>query len=334
MRALITGGAGFIGSHLAEELLAQGWTVSVIDDLSTGVFENIAPLTSCERFRFAIADIRDQIVLDRLASEADVIFHLAAAVGVQLIVEHPVHTIEANVTGTEHVLKAGLRYRARVLVASTSEVYGKGSKTPFSEDDDVLLGPTSRSRWCYAASKMVDEFLALAYAREFGLDVVCFRLFNTIGPRQTGRYGMVVPRFVGAALSNEPITVYGDGRQSRCFCDVKDVVRALIALATAPNTGGQVFNVGSQEEITILGLAEKVKARLQSSSEITFVSYDEAYAPGFEDMRRRVPDISKIERVVGWRPTISLDNSIDRVAEYLETKENRSASDFSPDPLH
>ncbi len=304
---LITGGAGFIGSHLAEALLADGQRVRVIDNLSTGSLENIAHLQAHPHFAFARACITNTTVLDRLASEADVIVHLAAAVGVQLIVERPVHTIETNVMGTEAVLKVALRYGCRTLIASTSEVYGKGCKLPFSEDDDVLLGATSRSRWAYAASKMVDEFLGLAYQREFGLPVVVVRLFNTVGPRQTGRYGMVIPRFVGQALRGEPLTVYGDGTQSRCFCDVRDVVQALIGLTQHTDAAGRVYNVGSTEEITIRALAQRIIALTESDSSIISVPYSEAYAPGFEDMQRRVPDTSRIQALIGWQPRYTLD---------------------------
>ena len=315
MRVLITGGAGFIGSHLAEALLELGHHVTVIDDLSTGRFENIQDIV--ERwpgggghpsFRFAIDSITNEVVLDRLASECDVIFHLAAAVGVKLIVENPVHTIETNVMGTEAVLKTALRYRAKVLITSSSEVYGKGNNLPFREDDDVVLGPTSRSRWAYAASKMVDEFLALAYYREKGLPVVIVRLFNTVGPRQTGQYGMVVPRFVQQALRGENLTVYGDGRQSRCFLHVRDAVAALIALAECPKAVGEVFNVGSTEEISILDMARRVLELTGGDrNRIVFVSYDQAYAAGFEDMFQRVPDITKVRRYTGWEPQCSLE---------------------------
>ncbi len=315
---LITGGAGFIGSHLAEALLANGEQVAIIDDLSTGRFENIAPLIHHPHFHFAIADIRDAVVLDRLASEADVIIHLAAAVGVKLVVEKPVHTITTNVAGTEAVLQAALRYRCRVLITSTSEVYGKGSRVPFSEDDDVVLGPTSKSRWGYAASKMVDEFLGLAYYREYGLPVVPFRLFNTVGPRQTGRYGMVIPRFIGEAMRNDPIVVYGDGQQSRCFCDVSDVVRALIGLSEHPQAPGKLFNIGSQEEITIRDLAERVKRLTNASSPIQLLPYDQAYAPGFEDMRRRLPDTSRVRALLGWQPRYTLDETLTRIYAFMQ----------------
>lgn len=313
MHYLITGGAGFIGSHLAEHLLDGGHQVTIIDNLSTGRFENIAHLRDRLGFRFAIDDITNEIVLDRLASECDAIIHLAAAVGVDLVVRRPVHTIKDNVLGTEAVLRAAARYRAPVLIASTSEVYGKGSRVPFREDDDVVLGPTSRSRWGYAASKMLDEFLGLAYYRELGLPVIIVRLFNTVGPRQTGRYGMVVPRFIGQALRGEAITVYGDGKQSRCFCDVADVVLAVAGLIGHPQAPGRVFNIGSTEEVTIEELAQRVRAITGSDSPIVYVPYEDAYAPGFEDMRRRVPDISRIQGLLDWRPRISLDETLMRI---------------------
>ncbi len=317
-RVLITGGAGFIGSHLAEKLLDSGMQVAVLDDLSTGRFENIAHLVGRPGFSFAIDSITNAIVLDRLASESDAIIHLAAAVGVKLVVERPVHTIETNIMGAEAVLKAAARYRAKVLIASTSEVYGKGVRAPFREDDDVVLGPTSRNRWAYAASKMVDEFLALAYYQKYGLPVVVVRLFNTVGPRQTGRYGMVIPRFVQQALAGKPITVYGDGSQSRCFCDVSDTVRALEALLLTERAVGQVFNVGSTEEVTILELAQRVKKLTGSASPITFIPYDKAYAPGFEDMQRRVPDTTRIQTTVGWQPRHDLNSILRRVIAWLQ----------------
>ncbi len=313
-QVLITGGAGFIGSHLADALLSTGCEVTILDNLSTGRFANIAHLVGRPGFRFAIDDIANALVLDRLASECQIIFHMAAAVGVQLIVEHPVHTIETNVMGTEAVLQAAARYRAKVVIASTSEVYGKGSRVPFQEGDDVVLGPTDKNRWAYAASKMVDEFLALAYHREKSLPVVIARMFNTVGPRQTGQYGMVIPRFVRQALRGQPITVYGDGSQSRCFCAVSDTVRALIGLADHPEADGGVFNIGTSEEITILELAHRVKAVTGSASSIQFIPYDEAYAPGFEDMQRRVPDTGRIQQLLGWRPHITLDEILAQVA--------------------
>jgi UDP-glucose 4-epimerase len=312
---LITGGAGFIGSHLAEYLLSQGHRVLVIDDLSTGRWENIAHLEGHERFHFARASLEDTTVLDRLASESKVVFHLAAAVGVRLIVEQPVRTIETNINGTELVLRAALRYRCRTLIASTSEVYGKGARVPFSEEDDVLLGPTSKSRWAYAASKMVDEFLSLAYHAQYGAANLCVRLFNTVGPRQTGRYGMVIPNLVARALRNEPLTVYGDGGQSRCFCDVRDVVEGLVGLVAHPGAVGRVFNLGATEEITILDLAHRIRHLTGSRSKIVFVPYDEAYARGFEDMRRRVPDITRVRELIGWQPRRTLDEILRSVIE-------------------
>ena len=320
-RFLITGGAGFIGSHLAEALLAQGEQVTIIDNLSTGQFSNVEHLVGNPSFGFAIDSIDNETVLDRLASECDVIVHMAAAVGVKLVVESPVLTITTNIVGTEVVLHAARRYRAKTLIASSSEVYGKGSRVPFHEDDDVLLGPTCRHRWAYAATKMVDEFLGLAYYREYGLPVVSFRLFNTVGPRQTGRYGMVMPRFVGAALAGEALTVYGDGSQTRCFCHVSDVVRAIMALAREPAAVGQVFNIGANEEISILGLAQRVIELTESGSEITFIPYEKAYAKGFEDMARRVPDNSRIQTVIGWRPEHSLDDIIYDVARSMRKGE-------------
>lgn len=320
MRTLITGGAGFIGSHLSEALLAAGHSVMVVDDLSTGRFENIQRLTTQSNFKFAIETITNEAVMDRLVSECDIIFHLAAAVGVELIVQSPVRTIETNIMGTEMVLRAARRYHKKVLIASTSELYGKSENTPYKEDDDSVFGPTIRSRWSYAVSKAVDEFLALAYYHEMGLPVVIFRLFNTIGPRQSGRYGMVAPRFVQQALANEPITVYDDGRQSRCFCNVSDVVRGIVGLALEPKAEGQVFNVGSQEEITIIELARKVKARTNSKSEILLIPYEQAHGVGFEDMRRRIPDTTKINSLIGWRPTLSLDETLGQIIAYYRTE--------------
>lgn len=316
MRYLITGGAGFIGSHLAELLLGQGHRVVAIDDLSTGRIENIQHLRPLPHFQFVRENIDNAQVLDRLASEADVVVHLAAAVGVQLIVNDPVHTIRTNIMGTESVLAATHRYGCKVVIASTSEVYGKGVRVPFREDDDRLMGPTTRSRWAYAESKAVDEFLSLAYHRQFGLPVIITRFFNTVGPRQTGRYGMVVPRFVRHALKGEPLQVYGDGTQSRCFGDVADVVRAIVALAEHPGAIGQVFNVGNIEEISIRGLAERVIALTGSASEIQTVPYDEAYGPGFEDMQRRVPSIEKLQKLIGYAPQCSLDDTLRRVIDY------------------
>jgi len=314
--ALITGGAGFIGSHLAEHLLDAGHAVTVVDNLTTGRFQNIAHLEGRPGFRYAIEDIRNIHVTDRLVSECDFIFHLAAMVGVQRIIESPIDTIEVNIGGTEIILKTARRYRKRVLVASTSEVYGKGVSIPFKEDDDRLLGPTTRNRWSYATSKAVDEFLALAYHKEVGLPVTIVRLFNTVGPRQSGQYGMVLPRFVRWALENKPIQVYGDGEQTRCFGNVFDVIRALAGLMQASNTVGQVYNVGTSEEISIRGLAELVRDRADSASEIELVPYEEAYESGFEDFRRRVPSVDKIYNAIGWQPHTTLDQTIDQVIAY------------------
>lgn len=314
--ALITGGAGFIGSHLAERLLAAGQHVTIIDNLSTGQFKNIAALEGHDRFRYAIEDIRNIHVMDRLVSECDVIYHLAAAVGVEKIISTPIETIEVNIGGTEVVLKTARRYRKKAMIASTSEVYGKGVRIPFYEDDDRLLGATTRNRWSYAASKEVDEFLALAYHKEAGLPVVIFRLFNTVGPRQTGQYGMVLPRFVQSALKNQAIRVYGDGEQQRCFCNVHNVVEAIHMLADTPGAVGEVFNIGSGEEVSILELANRVRDRAGSSSEIVLVPYEEAYEAGFEDFRRRVPSVDKIRQHTGWQPTTLLDDTIDQIIAY------------------
>lgn len=313
---LVTGGAGFIGSHLIENLLGQGKEVYAIDNLSTGSLKNISHLNQNPRFHFVRADIRDSIVMDRLCSNVEVIVHLAAAVGVMLIVEQPVHTIETNVGGTEAVLKSALRYNCRVLIASTSEVYGKGHHTPFYEEDDVLLGATSKSRWAYAGSKMVDEFLSLAYHQEYNLDVSIFRLFNTVGPRQSGQYGMVIPRFIRQALTGLPITIFGNGEQRRCFCDVRDVVEALIKLSITPAAAGQVINIGNTQEITIRELAEEIKGITNSTSPLIYEDYEHAYAPGFEDMERRVPDISRISSLIDWKPTRMLNEILCDVRDF------------------
>jgi UDP-glucose 4-epimerase len=325
-RYLITGGAGFIGSHLTGLLLDEGNHVAAIDNLSTGRLENVAPFIGRPGYQFSRTSITSEVVLDRLASEADIIIHLAAAVGVERIIDHPVETIETNVMGTELVLQAALRYNCRVLIASTSEVYGKGAKIPFGEEDDVLLGPTCRNRWGYAASKMVDEFLGFAYVQEYGLPVVVMRFFNTVGPRQSGQYGMVVPRFVERALKGEPISVYGDGSQCRCFCDVRDVVRAVAGLAIHPDAVGLVVNVGSHAEISIAGLAERVKSLLKSKSTIRYIPYDQAYAPGFEDMQRRVPDTTRIEKLLNWKPRIKLDETLLAVRDDIHSRQKQGKS--------
>ncbi|MHA1940172.1 MAG: NAD-dependent epimerase/dehydratase family protein [Candidatus Hodarchaeales archaeon] len=315
---LITGGSGFIGSHLSVSLLQKGHRVLVIDDLSTGRIKNIASFLRNNNFHFARASITDDIVLDRLSSESDIIIHLAAAVGVKLIVKHPVHTIETNVMGTQNVLKAALRYRCRVLLASSSEVYGKGNSVPFTEDDDVLLGSTSKCRWAYAESKMIDESLALAYNKEFGLDVVPFRLFNTVGPKQTGQYGMVIPSFVKQAMNNDSITVFGDGSQKRCFCDVRDVVRAIVGLAQNAESSGKVFNIGAQEEISIMDLARKIKEKTNSNSKIVTIPYSQAYDDGFEDMQYRKPSIEKIKTAIGWTPKYKLEDILKSIIIYQD----------------
>ncbi|MCC6799423.1 MAG: GDP-mannose 4,6-dehydratase [Anaerolineae bacterium] len=318
--ALITGGAGFIGSHLAERLLAAGDEVTIIDNLSTGRFENIAHLAGTPRFHYAIEDIRHAAVMDRLVSMCDVVYHLAAAVGVFAIVHSPIDTLEINVGGTEVVLQTARRYRKKVLIASTSEVYGKGVKVPFSEDDDRILGPTTKSRWSYAASKELDEFLGLAYHKAVGLPVTIFRLFNTVGPRQVGSYGMVVPRFVRWAMAGEPIQVYGDGQQMRCFANVFDVVEAITRLGASDQVAGEVFNIGSGEEVTIEELAQRVIARTGSASPVEHIPYEQAYEAGFEDMRRRVPDTRKIRAAVGWAPTTPLDATIDQIVAYFQAE--------------
>ncbi len=321
MHILITGGAGFIGTHLTRRLLARGDTVSILDNLSTGNFDNIREFVSHPRYHFAIDTLGNPLVLDRLASQADAIIHLAAAVGVQLVVEKPTETIETNVLGTHAVLNAARRYRCRTIIASTSEVYGKGVKIPFSEEDDLLLGSSTRSRWSYAASKLLDEFLGLAAYREYGLPVTIVRFFNTVGPGQTGRYGMVVPRLVRQAIQGESITVYGDGEQSRCFCHVYDTIAALELLLDRPDsTAGEIYNIGSSHEVTINELASEVIARSASPSTIHLVPYSEAYAPGFEDMRRRVPDTSKIREAVGWQATRTLNEILDDVIAYERSR--------------
>jgi UDP-glucose 4-epimerase len=316
---LITGGAGFIGSHLCETLIESDHSVVAMDDLSTGSLDNILHLDGTPKFQFVRETIMNSQVLNRLASDADTIIHLAAAVGVKLIVENPVRTITTNIMGTEAVLSAANRFRCKVLIASSSEVYGKGARVPFSEDDDRLMGSTSHSRWSYAASKAIDEFLGLAYHQQYGLPVVILRFFNTVGPRQTGRYGMVVPRFVRQALRGQPLTVYGDGKQSRCFADVADVTAAVVKLMDHPSATGQVFNIGTIEEIAIRNLAELIITLSNSASEIQFIPYDQAYAPGFEDMQRRVPSLEKINRLIGYEPQSSLDDVLKRVIDYEKT---------------
>jgi UDP-glucose 4-epimerase len=319
MRVLITGGAGFIGSHLAEALLAAGHHVSVIDDLSTGAFDNIAHLKGRAGFRYTIDTIMNEPVLAELVDQCDVVYHLAAAVGVRLIVEAPVRTLETNVQGTEVVLKAAAKKQRPVVIASTSEVYGKSEAVPFREDGDIALGPTVKHRWAYACSKALDEFLALAYWKEKRLPVIIVRFFNTVGPRQTGRYGMVIPNFVRQALAGEPITVFGDGTQTRCFTYVGDVVGALAEIVTREAAYGGVYNVGNTEEVSIRDLAERVKALTKSASPIVNIPYDQAYESGFEDMPRRVPDLAKIRALIGYEPRVTLDETLRLVIEHHRT---------------
>ncbi len=315
MRVLITGGAGFVGSHLSDALLAAGHHVHIVDDLSTGSIDNVRHLKPHPNFGYTIDTVFNESLTAELVDHADVVFHLAAAVGVKLIVERPVHTIECNVHGTEVVLKNANKKKKLVLIASTSEVYGKSTDVPFREDADLVLGATTRHRWAYACSKMLDEFHALAYYKERKLPVVVFRLFNTVGPRQSGQYGMVLPNFVRQALANEPITVFGDGTQSRSFTYVGDVVRGLMALMTEPRAVGQVYNIGNVEEVTIRELAERVKAAAGSTSAIVTIPYEQAYDSGFEDMPRRVPDLTKIKALVGYEPRVQLDEIIRQVIE-------------------
>ncbi len=320
MKALVTGGAGFIGSHLAEKLLQTGHEVVVIDDLSTGCRSNLAAIQNEPRFRFVYDSARNAQTMHLLIQQCDVVFHLAAAVGVQLIVDRPVHTIETNIHATEVVLEIANKFGAKVFLASTSEVYGKSDNVPFREDDDTILGSTRFARWSYACSKAIDEFLGLAYFEQYGLPVVIGRYFNTVGPRQTGRYGMVVPRFVDRALRNEPLLIYGTGRQQRCFAHVNDVVEATVALMNCPQAPGRVYNIGATEEISIEALADRVIALTGSRSEKRFLSYEEAYGKPFDDMMRRIPSLERIERMVGYRPRHALDQILQAV---IEDRKNR-----------
>jgi len=326
LRVLITGGAGFIGSHLSDAYVERGDEVFVIDDLSTGSIDNIAHLKQHPRFHYAIDTVHNQPVVAELIDSCDAVFHLAAAVGVKLIVESPVRTIETNVRGTEVVLAQANKKKKKVLVASTSEVYGLSNDVPFREDGNLVMGATTKGRWSYACSKAIDEFLALAYWREKKLPTVIVRLFNTVGPRQTGQYGMVIPTFVRQALAGRPVTVYGTGEQTRCFGFVKDVIGALIKLMEKDEAVGQVFNVGSNEEVSIMELARRVKKLTGSNSEIVTVPYDEAYEEGFEDMPRRVPDISKVSALVGFRPTVTLDGILQSVIEYYSGRQSNGRS--------
>jgi UDP-glucose 4-epimerase len=323
-RVLITGGAGFVGSHLAEALLARGDSVWILDNLSTGAIDNVDHLKADRRFHYTIDSVINEPVVAELIDRVDVVFHLAAAVGVRLIVESPVNTIETNVHGTEMVLKLANKKKKKVVLASTSEVYGKSEDVPFREDADLVLGPTVKGRWSYACSKAIDEFLALAYHKEKHLPVVIVRLFNTVGPRQTGRYGMVIPNFVKQALLGHPLTVHGDGTQRRCFTYVSDVVGALMTLSEREDAVGEVFNVGNDsEEVSIADLARRVRERTGSRSEIVAVPYDQAYEEGFEDMPRRVPDLSKLRRLIGYEPKVHLDEILDRVIDYFTSDRAR-----------
>ena len=318
MKVLITGGAGFVGSHLAEALIERGDSVHVLDNLSTGSIENIEHLKGHKLFHYAVESVMNEPITAELVDRVDVVFHLAAAVGVRLIVESPVNTIETNVHGTEMVLKLANKKKKKVLIASTSEVYGKSNEVPFREDANLVMGPTTKGRWSYACSKAIDEFLALAYHKEKHLPVVVFRLFNTVGPRQTGRYGMVIPNFVRAALLGHPLQVHGTGEQSRCFTYVSDVVGALLKLAEDPRAVGEVVNIGNdREEVSILDLAKRVIERTGSKSAIEIVPYEKAYEAGFEDMPRRVPDLTKVRAMIGYEPQVHLDEILDRVAQYF-----------------
>lgn len=315
MNFLITGGAGFIGSHLSERLLDEGHRVAIIDDLSTGSVRNVSHLRKHPKFECVIDTMMNAPILAELVDDADVVFHLAAAVGVKLIVESPARTIETNIQCTERVLHAAAKKKKPVVITSSSEVYGKSTAIPFREDGDLVLGATSRGRWSYACSKAIDEFLALAYYKEKKLPTILVRLFNTVGPRQASQYGMVIPRFVSQAMADRPLTVYGDGTQSRCFTHVSDVVTALVGLVKA-ETYGEVYNIGHTQEVTMLALAEKIKALVGSSSEITFVPYDQAYESNFEDMARRVPSTEKIHRAIGWAPSLELDEILASIVDY------------------
>ena len=317
MRVLITGGAGFIGSHLADSLIESGNEVTVLDDLSTGRFENIAHLEGNKKFRFVEGTILNETLVDKLVEKCDEVYHLAAAVGVDLIVKKPLESLVTNIKGSEVVLEMVYRYHKKVLITSTSEIYGKNTNGPLKEDDDRILGSPLKSRWSYSTAKAVDEMLAYIYWRQKKVPSVIVRLFNTVGPRQTGAYGMVIPRFVNQALNNEDITVYGSGKQSRCFLCVKDVVDALIKLMNNKDAVGNVFNVGSQEEITMEDLAKKVISITKSKSKIIYIPYDKAYEEGFEDMQRRVPDTTKVNKVIGFKPTVDLESIIQSVVEYI-----------------
>ena len=318
MKILITGGAGFIGSHLAERLLADGHQVSIIDNLSTGRLENIESFKDSGNFHYTIGSVLNRPLMEKLMTGIDQVYHLAAAVGVKYIIENPLLSLKTNIVGTDNVLELANKYKAKVLITSTSEIYGKSDKVPFCESDDRLLGSTHISRWGYSCSKAIDEFMALAYFREKKLPVVIVRCFNTVGPRQTGQYGMVLPKFIKAALLDQPIIVYGNGKQTRCFADVSDVVDAFIKLMADPQCEGEIFNVGTTESISIEDLAQKVKAMCKSKSRIDYMSYEDAFEEGFEDMMNRMPDLSKIKQYIGYEPKLDLDAIIRRMIEYYE----------------
>ncbi len=330
MKALITGGAGFIGSHLADHLLACGWEVTAVDNLSTGRMQNLEHLRSNPRFHLVVGTILNEFLMDKLVERCDVVFHMAAAVGVQLIIRNPLQSLTTNIRGSEIVLEMVHRYNKRVLITSTSEIYGKNKSGPLKEDDDRILGSPLKSRWSYSTSKAVDEILGYVYWKEKGVPTVIVRLFNTVGPRQTGNYGMVVPRFVNQALNHQPITVYGTGRQTRCFLHVEDAVRAIAALMQEPRAYGQVFNIGSESEVSMSDLAAKIIAFTGSKSSITLVPYNEAYEEGFEDMERRVPDIGKINRLLGFRPTKDLNQIIEGVVRH--TMASSASADRMQEP--
>lgn len=318
MKILITGGAGFIGSHLAERLLSEGNEVYAVDNLSTGKLENIESFKNHLKFHFVIGSILDRELMDELISKVQQVYHLAAAVGVKYIIENPLLSLKTNIVGTDNVLELCNKYKAKALITSTSEIYGKSDKVPFNEQDDRLLGSTHISRWGYSSSKAIDEFMALAFYREKKLPVVIVRCFNTVGPRQTGMYGMVLPKFIKSALLDQPIVVYGTGKQTRCFADVSDVVDAFTKLMNTPECEGEIFNVGTTESISIIDLAEKVKAKCNSKSQIQYMSYEDAFEEGFEDMMNRMPDLSKIHEYIGYEPKYSLDDIIDRMLHHYE----------------
>ena len=318
MKILVTGGAGFIGSHLADSLLEKKHQIYSIDDLSTGSMDNISHLNSNDNYNFIYGDIRNELIMDRLVSKCDAVYHLAAAVGVNLIINDPIRVMDTNIKGTEMLLKICNRYKKRIVVASTSEIYGKSDKIPFSESDDRILGSTEKSRWSYSSSKAIDEYYSLAYNKQYGLETIIVRLFNTVGPRQTGQYGMVMPRFVKNAINNKQLNVFGDGSQIRTFGYVKDVVRGLELLMDNDNSVGEIFNIGGDEQISILNLAEKIIGMTSSKSKINFVPYKEAYADGFEDMKIRKPDISKINSFTGYKPLMNLDGIIKSIIDYYK----------------